>query len=183
MIIILVGCIYFETPCTSTVEIETIQNLHLSEILRKVDQWPCMDEIRLYIKQINSGKAPGLDGIPVKQLKTGSENMHWPIHNFFTEWWSGADIFQYWCDARLVLLYKKNGKKTISNHYYDNTWPEVVDTFRPLLIRKYLPNFPTISNQKIFAKLSNHFWLEDIFQTFQSFLTRRCLLNFPTTSD
>ena len=36
---------------------------------------PTFDEVKSTIKEINTGKGPGLDGIPVELLRYGGENI------------------------------------------------------------------------------------------------------------
>ena len=67
----------------STVEMKTIPNLLLYEIITRMDCLQHMVEIKLAIKKVNSSRAPGLDGIPAELLKTGSENRLQVMHNFF----------------------------------------------------------------------------------------------------
>lgn len=57
------------------VDFEIIENLPQCAVIHCMDCLPCADEVKLAIKQINSGKALGLDGIPVDLLKVWSEKV------------------------------------------------------------------------------------------------------------
>ena len=60
---------------------DVLENLPQCETKFEIDQLPTDVEIELAIKQINTGRAPGLDGLPVELLKVKSENLkHSVLH-------------------------------------------------------------------------------------------------------
>lgn len=69
------------------------------------------------IKQINSNKAPGLDGIPVELLIHGGVNVHCVVHSLILSVWQGDPVAQDWVDAILVMLYKGKGTRSDCGNY------------------------------------------------------------------
>ena len=65
------------------------------------------------IKQINSKKALGLDGIPIELLKHGGTNLLTAIHALIVSAWNDEPIPQEWVDVILTKLYKGKGKMSI----------------------------------------------------------------------
>ena len=61
---------------SSEVDYETIDSIPQREYDHSLNVEPSLDEVKLCIKQLSSGKAPGLDGIPVEMLIHGGENLH-----------------------------------------------------------------------------------------------------------
>ena len=57
----------FNNP--SVVSADVLQSLPQQETKYEMDHLPTFTEFEMAIKQINSGRAPGLDGLPVELLK------------------------------------------------------------------------------------------------------------------
>ena len=91
-----------------------------------MNQEPTHDEISQAINQINSGKAPGLDGIPVELLKMKSKNTHNVITELIVKCWNGTPVPQDWIDGTLLSLYKGKGEKSICSNYRGITLLEAV---------------------------------------------------------
>ena len=68
----------FDNP--STVDEAVINGLPQEDILVEMMTDPDADEIKSTIKAVNTGKAPGLDGIPVELLRYGGDNLAIAIH-------------------------------------------------------------------------------------------------------
>ena len=81
---------FFLNP--SEVNFSVIDSLPQYDITHLMNLTPTIDEVRIALKQINSGKAPGLDGIPVELLQHGGENILSSIHSMFTFSWKGTPI-------------------------------------------------------------------------------------------
>ena len=78
---------------------------------------PSSDEIHKTIKQINTGKAPGLDGIPIEVLLHGGGKLAAEIHCLISDVWLGAPVPKDWIDAILISLYKGKGFKSVCGDY------------------------------------------------------------------
>ena len=53
-------------------------------------------EIEMTIKQINPGRVPGLDGLPVELLKVKILSM---LFDIITELWNGSPLSNDWVDS------------------------------------------------------------------------------------
>ena len=83
----------FDNP--SDIDIAVIESLPQHEIVYLLDRVPSLEEVKLGIKQINSGKAPGLmSGIPVELLQVGSDNVTHAVFDLITVSWNGSPIPQ-----------------------------------------------------------------------------------------
>ena len=78
---------------------------------------PTVAEVESALKRINTGRAPGLDGLPVEVLISGGEKILVEIHSLITNVWQGAPIPQDWVDAILISLYKGKGAKSVCGNY------------------------------------------------------------------
>ena len=106
-----------------------------------MDLSPTIDEVHLALKQISSGKALGLVGIPVELLQHGSESMLSSIHNVFTFSWKGTQIPQDWVDGILLSIFKGKGSKSECDHYRGITfsWQSVGQAIAEQVDGIYLP--------------------------------------------
>ena len=105
----------FHNP--SVVDSEAVDSIPQQTVCYELDAEPSLEETMLAIKQINSKKAPGLDGIPIELLKHGGTNLLTAIHALIVSAWKGEPIPQDWVDVILIMLYKGKGKKSICGSY------------------------------------------------------------------
>lgn len=101
----------------STVNFAAVDSIPQRELQVILDEEPTFHEVVTCIKQINTGKAPGWDGIPVELLVSGGPNVHYGIHNVFLSVWRGSPVPQDWVDALMVPVYKGKGKKCLCGSY------------------------------------------------------------------
>ena len=73
----------------SLVDDAAIDNIPQRDCIDSRDEEPSLDETINSIKQINTGKAPGLDGISVELLRHGSENLNHVVRSRF---WTSAAV-------------------------------------------------------------------------------------------
>ena len=59
----------------SVIDVTAVDSIPQRGFIEKLDAVPMRGEIDLSIKQINAGKVPGLDGIPVDLLQKGGEKV------------------------------------------------------------------------------------------------------------
>ena len=83
---------------------------------------PSPEEIQECLKQLNTGKAPGLDGIPVELLMHGGANLYGALKQMILSVWDDGPMTKDWIDAFLVILYKGKGKNhsvaaTVASQY------------------------------------------------------------------
>ena len=53
---------------------------------------PNLKEIKANIREVNTGKAPGLDGIPVEFLCFGGDNLATAIQTLILDVWGGNPV-------------------------------------------------------------------------------------------
>ena len=80
-----------------------------------LDVPPELKEVTAAIMTMNSGKAPGLDGIPAEVLKCGGERLYAMVHEIICCVWDD-DSPQDWRDAIMIATYKKSKKDVCDNY-------------------------------------------------------------------
>jgi len=101
----------------SEVDDAAVDSIPQRDPLIELDVEPTLIEVIACIKQVNTGKAPGLDGLPVKLLLHGGMNVHKAVFNLILAAWSNDPIAQDWIDAIMITLYKGKGKKSLCGSY------------------------------------------------------------------
>ena len=83
-----------------------------------------ISKIELTIKQINTGRVLGLDGLLVELLKVKRLSMLYSISSQSAE--MGFSLANDWVGTALACLYKGKGEKGICDYYHEIT---LLDTF------------------------------------------------------
>lgn len=65
-----------------------------------------LEGIQKTIKGVNTGMAPGLNGIPVEVLLAGSNKLTVEIHSMILDFCSCASVLQDWDSALIISLFK-----------------------------------------------------------------------------
>ena len=78
----------------STVDYTVLQNLSQNVILNDMALLPTKTEVVKAIRKINTGKAPGLDGLYVDVLLHGGDSIHTQIHNLISAVWDGGPFIR-----------------------------------------------------------------------------------------
>ena len=105
----------FHNP--SVVDEDVIRSLPQRDLIPEMSILPTVAEVNSALKKINTGRAPGLDGIPVEVLVNGGEKILLEIHKMIVNVWQGSAIPQDWVDAILISLYKGKGSKSSCGNY------------------------------------------------------------------
>ena len=100
----------FDNP--SEIDEEVINNLTQYPEIEEMMLEPTFDELKSSEMRINTGKAPGLDGIPIELIIHGGENVSSQVHRHILSVWRGNDVAQDWVDAIMLPLYKGKGQKS-----------------------------------------------------------------------
>ena len=100
----------FDNP--SVIDESVINGLPQKDIIVEMMTDPTIDDIRSTIKEVNIGKAPGFDGIPVELLRFGGDNVATAVHVLILSVWHGDPVPQDWVDAIMQSLYKGKGSRS-----------------------------------------------------------------------
>ena len=77
---------------------------------------PLLDEIRAAVKQLKSGKAPGLDNVPAELLKhCGGAGIR-ALHSICCKIWESCQWPTDWKIQEFVMLYKSGNMKECNNY-------------------------------------------------------------------
>ena len=121
----------------SDINDDIINNLPQKDIIHEMMDHPSLDEIQKTIKEINTGKAPGLDGIPIEILLHGGDKLSSEIHHLISDIWRGGPVPQDWVDAILISLFKGKGLKSVCGDYRGISLLEAVGkVFAKLLLNR-----------------------------------------------
>ena len=75
-----------------------------------------LGEVTVVVKQLHSGKAPGIDEIPPEMLKAlGVEGLSWLTRLFNIAWGSGS-VPKEWQTGVVVPLFKKGDQRVCANY-------------------------------------------------------------------
>ena len=78
---------------------------------------PSIEEVKEAIQLLQTGKAPGPDGIPPEVYKEGGPAMLSSLTSLFQLFWEAEELPQDLKDANIVYLYKNKGDKTVCDNY------------------------------------------------------------------
>ena len=90
----------FDNP--SATDESVINLLPQKEILTEMMTDPTFDEVKSTNEEVNTGKAPGLDGIPVELLCYGGDNIATAVCTFILGIWYGDPVSQDWVDVIML---------------------------------------------------------------------------------
>ena len=86
---------------------ETINSILQRKTVDEIDFPPTNAEVRDAIKNLNSGKQPGKDGIPADIYRAGGSHLTRKLTKLLTEIWKQGEVPQEFKDASIVSLFKK----------------------------------------------------------------------------
>ncbi|XP_023815252.1 uncharacterized protein LOC111948070 [Oryzias latipes] len=99
------------------VGVSAILRIPQQPLKEELDEAPSMDETLKAIKQLKSGKAAGVDGIPPELWKHGGPALHSKLHELFICCWEQGKLPQDLRDAVIIPLYKNKGVKSDCSNY------------------------------------------------------------------
>jgi len=97
-----------------------------SQVLSELPQWatathlddiPTVQEIQHALKEMSSGKAPGIDGIPAEVLKYGGPSLITHLTDLIGKIWEEETVPQDFKDALLVHVYKRKGDRACCDNH------------------------------------------------------------------
>ena len=107
--------LYSRINTVSQEALDAIEDLH---VLEELDAERTMEELSKAIDALESGKAPGEDGIPPEIIKCGKAALVLePLHELLCLCWSEGKVPQDMRDSKITTLYKCKGDCNDSNDY------------------------------------------------------------------
>ena len=101
----------------SSVDEEALNNLPQRPVILALDESPTREESLKAISQLQTGKAPGPDGIPPEIYKMGGTALVDQLTSLFQAFWEKGELPQDLKDANIMHLYKNKGEKaSCDNH-------------------------------------------------------------------
>lgn len=101
----------------SSVNEEALRQIPQRPTVYELDQPPTKDELQKAINQMNSGKAPGKDGIPAEVYKALGITALEVFHDILLTIWDTEAMPAELRDATIVTLYKNKGSKSDCGNY------------------------------------------------------------------
>ena len=111
--------LHFSTLLNRTSEVtdEALESIQQRPMITELDAPPNAAEADAAIKQLQTGKAPGPDGIPAEVFKVSGETLITHLTRMFQVFWANGQLPQDLRDANIIHLYKNKGdRSSCDNH-------------------------------------------------------------------
>ena len=97
---------HFETLLNrpSIIQDQFIDDIPQRSLINLLDECPTLAEAKKAVDQLQSGKAPGPDGIPYEIFKSGGYALLVRLTNFFQLCWDNGELPQDLKDANIIHL-------------------------------------------------------------------------------
>ena len=93
------------------------ESIQQRPMIPELDAPPNTAEVDAAIKQLQTGKAPGPDGIPAEVFKAGGETLITHLTRMFQVFWVNGQLPRDLRDANIIHLYKNKGdRSSCDNH-------------------------------------------------------------------
>lgn len=102
---------------SSFVSPSVLDSIDRLPIMSELDEPPTKEELSKAIKDISSGKAPGLDGIPAEVFKCSGNQLLDNLHLLLCKCWEEGNVPQEMRDSNISTLYKNKGDRSDRNNY------------------------------------------------------------------
>jgi Reverse transcriptase (RNA-dependent DNA polymerase) len=107
-------------------------------LVHELDVSPTLEEVSAALRQLNTGKAPGSDGIVAELLQYGGDHVTRLLHSIFQDVWQTGRAPQSWKDAILVTLFKNGSKECCDNYRGISLLSVVGKVFSRVLLNRLL---------------------------------------------
>ena len=87
------------------------------DAIARPSQVPTVEEERQAIRQLSSGKAPGLDAIPAEIFKEGGTALMGKLLTLVQIIWEKESVPQDFKDMSIIHLYKRKGNRQACNNH------------------------------------------------------------------
>ena len=98
-------------------EKQAISDIRQRPIILALDGCPTVAETQKAIDQLQTGKAPGADGIPPEIYKMGGLALVEHLTGIFQSFWRKGELPQDLKDANIMHLYKNKGDKSVCDNH------------------------------------------------------------------
>ena len=82
-----------------------------------LDMLPTIEEVKVSIKQLTSGKSPGEDGIPPDVYMHGGVAVAEQLLDLFVCIWKEGQVPSNFKDATIIHLYKNKGDRAVCDNH------------------------------------------------------------------
>ena len=82
----------------------------------KTETAPLLSELEAAVKQMNLGKAAGLDGVPGELIRNAGPSSMRAQHTLCTQIWESGEWPEIWKSQEFVVIYKTGNSKECSNY-------------------------------------------------------------------
>ena len=101
----------------SQIDEQAIHDMPQREVILQMDDPPTLEETTKAVNQLQSGKAPGPDGIPPEVFKHGGAPLLERMTDLMQALWEKGEVPQDFKDANIIHLYKNKGDRaSCDNH-------------------------------------------------------------------
>ena len=103
--------LHFSTLLNLTSEVSdlALESIQQRPMIPELDAPPNAAETTAAIKQLQTGKAPGPDGIPAEVFKASGETLITDLTRLFQVFWVNRQLPQDYRDANIIQLYTLQG--------------------------------------------------------------------------
>ncbi len=101
----------------STVDETIIHSLEQRPIVEHLKNPPTICEVRLAIRKLNKGKAPGSDGLFAELFIFGGDHLQGILHSFLCKLWNEESVPADWKNAILIAIFKNKGVREECGNY------------------------------------------------------------------
>ncbi|XP_063585355.1 uncharacterized protein LOC134762738 [Penaeus indicus] len=111
--------LHFSTLLNQTLAVadEALEGIQQRPIILELDAPPNTAETVAAVKQLQTSKVPGPDGIPAEVFKAGGEALITHLTRLFQVFWANGKLPQDFRDANIIHLYKnKDDRSSCDNH-------------------------------------------------------------------
>lgn len=101
----------------SSIDQSAIDSMEQRPLLDELAEPPNNKEVAEAIRQLQSGKSPGPDGIPPEVFKEGGPHLMEKLTSLFQVFWEREELPRDLKDANIVYLYKNKGDRSSCDNY------------------------------------------------------------------
>ena len=101
----------------SSISPSALNQIEMLPTFYELDAIPTKEELSEAIREISSGKAPGLNGIPAEIFKCGVSKLLDTLHQLLCKCWELGSVPQDMRDSSINNLYKNKGDRSDRNYY------------------------------------------------------------------